>query len=145
VPTIIGATLYNGIRPLKYIPDLANINRPDNDWILIRWADVMLMKAEALLRKGDEASARAIVNQIRVNRNVSPFAQLTLDNLLQERGRETYWEGMRRRDLIRFKKFNEPWELKPASQPYRNVFCIPREDVLANPNLTQNPGYPGPR
>ncbi|MDB5248896.1 MAG: RagB/SusD family protein [Segetibacter sp.] len=146
VPTIIGATLYNGIRPLKYIPDLGpNINRPDNDWILIRWADVLLMKAEALLRKGDEPAARAIVNQIRTSRNVAAFGTLNLDNLLDERGRETYWEGMRRRDLIRFKKFNQPWELKPASQPYRNVFPIPREDVLANPNLTQNPGYPGAR
>lgn len=141
VPVIIGASLWDGVRPVKYVPDYDHPGAADNDYVLIRYADVLLMKAEALLRKGNAADALEIVNEIRVNRGVDGFNELTLDNLLAERGRELYWEGHRRTDLIRFGKFLEPWHLKPASDPKYLVFAIPPADVLANPNLVQNPGY----
>ncbi|WP_240676100.1 RagB/SusD family nutrient uptake outer membrane protein [Botryobacter ruber] len=141
IPVIVGATLWNGVRPVKYIPDYANKSAADNDVVLIRLADVQLMKAEALLRKGSAGEALAIVNNIRTLRGVTPFQQLTLDNLLAERGRELFWEGHRRADLIRFGKFLQAWHLKPASEPKRLVFPVPPADVLANPNLDQNPGY----
>ncbi|MET0298978.1 MAG: RagB/SusD family nutrient uptake outer membrane protein, partial [Flavitalea sp.] len=65
----------------------------------------------------------------------------TLENLLDERGRELYWENYRRQDLIRFGKFLEPNQLKTVSDPKYLLFTIPNEQIAVNPNLTQNPGY----
>ena len=99
------------------------------------------MKAEALLRTGNAAGGLAIVNQIRTARGATPLASLTADNLLDERGRELYWEGWRRNDLIRFGKFLNAWQEKAASTSERLLFPIPNEQLAVNPNLTQNPGY----
>jgi hypothetical protein len=141
VPVIVGASLWDGVRPVKYVPDYDHPAAADNDFVLIRYADVLLMKAEALLRIGQSATALEIVNQIRNNRDVESFTELNLNNLLAERGRELYWEGHRRTDLIRFGKFLEPWHLKEASDPKYLLFPVPARDVLANPNLKQNPGF----
>lgn len=141
VPTLIGASLWDGYRPVKYVPDYDHPAAADNDIVLIRYADVLLMKAEALLRKGENGEAFEIVNMIREERGVEPFTDIDLDRLLEERGRELYWEGHRRQDLIRFGKFLEPWHLKPATDPKYLLFAIPEADVLGNPNLEQNPGF----
>ncbi|MEO9474374.1 MAG: RagB/SusD family nutrient uptake outer membrane protein [Cyclobacteriaceae bacterium] len=142
VPTIVGATLWNGYRPLKYVPDFANgSSTPDNDFVLLRYSDMLLLKAEAELRKGNDSEALTIVNEIRTNRNLDDFSSLDLDALLAERGRELYWEGHRRNDQVRFGTFLGSWTLKEASDPMYLIFPIPPEDVLSNPNLTQNPGY----
>jgi len=130
-----------GIRVVKYPIDYVNVDNADNDYVFYRYADVLLMKAEALLRTGNAGEALSIVNDIRTTRGVEPFAELTLDNLIDERGRELYWEGHRRQDLIRFGKFLEPWNEKPASGPERLLFPIPPTSLAVNPNLTQNPGY----
>jgi starch-binding outer membrane protein, SusD/RagB family len=69
---------------------------------------------------------------------------LTLDELLAERSRELYNEGMRRNDLIRFGKFvRGTWEFADRSneQDFRNVYPIPQNQRNVNPNLNQNPGY----
>ena len=113
----------------------------DNDWALLRYADVLLMKAEALLRTGKDADAIKIVNDIRAARGVANLGSLTLDNLLDERGREMYWEGWRREDLVRFGKFLEPWQEKPTDDPKNILFPIPSNQLAVNPNLEQNPGY----
>ena len=77
-------------------------------------------------------------------------ADLTLPFLLDERGRELYWEGHRRTDLVRFGQFTNGsyvWQWKgntmdgTQTASYRNLFPIPSQDVNANPNLVQNPGY----
>jgi starch-binding outer membrane protein, SusD/RagB family len=130
-----------GVRVVKYPIDYVNGQVADNDYVFYRYADVLLMKAEALLRTGNAGEALAIVNEIRTQRGVEPFAELTLDNLIDERGRELYWEGHRRTDLIRFGKFLEAWDEKPASGPERLMFAIPPTALAVNPNLTQNPGY----
>lgn len=130
-----------GIRVMKYIPDLANGDNINNDAVVFRYADVLLMKAEAQLRNGDAASALAIVNEIRAARNASALASLDADALLAERGRELYWEGWRRQDLIRFGRFLDAWQEKPASGEERLLFAIPADQIALNPNLTQNPGY----
>jgi hypothetical protein len=130
-----------GVRVIKYPIDYVNGDNADNDYVFYRLADVMLMKAEALLRTGDAGQALDIVNEIRTTRGVEPFAELTLDNLLDERGRELYWEGHRRQDLIRFGEFLGTWNEKPASGPERLLFAIPPTALAVNPNLTQNPGY----
>jgi hypothetical protein len=135
-----------GIRVVKYPPDFSTTkdskdnNNASNDYVFFRYADVLLMKAEALLRTGGSGGL-VIVNQLRTKRGATPFLTLDLTNLLQERGRELYWEGWRRQDLIRFGKFLEPWQLKTADDPKYLVYPIPTSDLAVNPNLVQNPGY----
>jgi hypothetical protein len=133
-----------GIRVYKYAVDWirAGADLGDNDYVYFRLADVMLMKAEALVRTSAAAAALPIVNGIRANRGATPLASVTLDNLLDERGRELYMEGWRRQDLIRFGKFLGPRQLKPGtSDPKYLLFPISSQQIAANPNLTQNPGY----
>ena len=130
-----------GIRVNKYPIDYDNGDNVDNDAVIYRYSDVLLMKAEALLRNGDEPAARAIVNDLRSVRGVPALGTLTLDNLLDERGFELYWESHRRQDLIRFGKFLDAWNEKPASGPERLIFPIPNQALAVNPNLEQNPGY----
>ncbi|MEL6638002.1 MAG: RagB/SusD family nutrient uptake outer membrane protein, partial [Bacteroidota bacterium] len=125
----------------KYPIDYNNGDNVDNDAVLYRYADVLLMKAEALLRTGNEPDARAIVNDLRAARNLPALATLTLDNLLDERGFELYWESHRRQDLIRFGKFLDAWDQKPATGTERLLFPIPTQALAVNPNLSQNPGY----
>ncbi|MCB9281342.1 MAG: RagB/SusD family nutrient uptake outer membrane protein [Lewinellaceae bacterium] len=113
-----------------------------NDFPIFRYADVLLMKAEAQWRQNaSSATALALVNQVRARAGVPDFTELTADNLLAERGREMFYENHRRTDLIRFGQYNKAWEFKPASQPFRNIYPIPRAQLDANPNLAQNPGY----
>ena len=138
-----GANLeVTGIRVVKYVPDLYNGDNANNDYVFFRYADVLLMKAEALLRTNSAAAALAIVNTIRLKRQASALATLTLDNLLDERGRELYWESWRRQDLIRFGKFLQPFMEKPAtSGNERLLYPIPNAALAVNPNLEQNEGY----
>lgn len=143
-----GPTLdVTGIRVIKYIPDLVSSgDQKANDYVIFRYADVLLMKAEALMRASatNEVAAKALVNIVRAARGASAMPAspaLTLDNILDERGREMYWEGWRRNDLIRFNKFLQPWQLKTASGVERLLFPIPSQQLALNPNLVQNPGY----
>jgi len=130
----------SGVRIGKY--EYANGQSPnlDNDFVLFRLADVMLMKAEALWRKGDN-SGLAMVNMVRERAGVAPFTELTEDNLLAERGREMFMEGTRRSDLIRFGRFNSGFQFNEGSDPSKQLFPIPTIQLQANPNLSQNEGY----
>lgn len=131
-----------GIRAIKYVPDYAHPAGPsNNDYVIFRYADVLLMKAEALLRTGDNAGALALVNQLRTIRGATPAASLNESELLAERGRELYWEGWRRNDQICFNTFLGTWDQKPASNNTRLLFPIPSVALATNPNLRQNPGY----
>jgi hypothetical protein len=131
-----------GIRVMKYPIDYANTatNLAENDWVYYRYSDVLMMKAEAQLRTSQAGPALDLVNTIRVARGATPFTSLTLDNLLDERGREFFWEGVRRQDLIRFGKFLTPWQEKPTDDPKYLLFAIPNNQ-LGNTNFIQNPGY----
>ncbi|RAW00625.1 RagB/SusD family nutrient uptake outer membrane protein [Pseudochryseolinea flava] len=143
-----GTTLdFAGIRVVKYTPDYSNngayLYAPDNDYVLFRYGDVVLMRAEALLRNGESAQALTLVNELRAKR-IEPddaFGALTFENLLDERGRELYWEGWRRQDQIRFGTFLNERRTKPLSDPKYLVYPIPNAQITVNPNLTQNPGY----
>jgi hypothetical protein len=112
-----------------------------NDYPIFRYADIILVSAEAKYRQGKIAEATELVNQIRARAGVAPFTTMSLDDLYDERGREMFAEATRRTDQIRFGKFNLPWWEKPASQPFRNIFPIPQTQISSNPNLVQNPGY----
>lgn len=131
-----------GIKWIKWgLDPNTNGGNAGNDIAFIRYADVILMKAEALARKGQSGAALPLVNQIRDRSNATPLASLTLDDLLNERGRELAFEMARRRDLIRFGKFTQAWEFKDASDDFRNLYPIPQNALDANPKLSQNPGY----
>ncbi len=133
-------------------------NFPDTDYPMFRLADIYLMYAEAVLRGGnggDESTALGYVNAIRNrayggNSGEISADQLTTDFILAERGRELQWEGTRRTDLIRYGLFtgdSYKWAWKGgvkdgvAVEDYRNLMPIPNSDLVANPNLVQNPGY----
>ncbi len=135
-----GATLETaGIRGMKYIPDNSNLGSPDNDLVLMRYSDALLMKVEAILR-GGTGSAGSILSDIATRAGVAAAAN-TLDGVYAERGRELWWEGWRRNDMIRFGKFLDARELKPYnSDPKYLLFPIPA-DALFNANLKQNAGY----
>lgn len=131
-----------GIRVNKYPFDYGSSgDQKNNDWVIFRYADVLLMKAEAQMRS-NVGDPEAIINDLRSKRGASPLsAALTLQVILDERGREMYWEGWRRQDLIRFGKYLDPWQEKTTDDPKNLVFPIPSDQLAVNPNLTQNPGY----
>jgi starch-binding outer membrane protein, SusD/RagB family len=144
----------SGIRVVKYPPDYTAYSGGNqrNQLQMFRFADVLLMVAEAKLRQGtpDAAGALVLVNLVRTTRGASAWASITLVNeanvddpntLLAERGRELYWESWRRQDLIRFGVFLKPWALKPSDDPKYLLFAIPSDQLIANPNLKQNSGY----
>jgi hypothetical protein len=130
-----------GTRVNKFEIQLGAAPNLSNDFPIFRYADVLLMKAEAAWRQGNSAVALQFVNQVRARANVAPLTAIDPDILLAERGRELFAEGHRRSDLIRFGKYNDAWWEKAQSAPFRNLFPIPENQLQANPNLTQNPGY----
>ena len=132
----------NGVRVIKYSPDLTETDSPASDYVFFRFADAWLMKAEAMFRSGNAAGALTMVNALKTARGAKTITALTEAELLAERGREMYWEGWRRNDQIRFGKFNEPVQNRSTASPaFRVVFPIPQRALEANPNLVQNFGY----
>lgn len=125
----------------------------DNDFPMFRYADVLLMYAESVLRGATGGSINQAViymNNLRTRANANSISQtdLTLNWILDERSRELWYEGHRRTDLIRFGVFTtKEWSWKGGTKQGRptdtkyNVFPIPASVRAANPNLTQNPGY----
>ena len=127
----------------------------DADFFLMRSAEAYLIAAEADARinKGVVTNVgKGYIDMLRKRAHAAVGASLyTLDEILDERARELYFEGFRRTDLIRFGKFggnnNYNWEWKGGAQEgtnfeaTRNLFALPSEDVNANPKLVQNPGY----
>ena len=142
-----------GIRIIKYAPDYNNYGGgpANNNLMIFRYPDVVLMVAEAKLRiNANDASALTMVNDLRAKRGAAPLPSITLVNtsnihdpntLLSERGREFYWESLRRTDLERFGVFNTIWQYKPTDDPKYLLFPLPSQALAANPNLKQNPGY----
>ena len=115
-----------------------------------------LIYAEAVVRGGaggTNVKALEYMNNLRdraYQNTTNRFTSITLDNVLNERQRELYWEGCRRTDLIRFDKFtgnNYLWPWKggvkdgTAVPGYRALYPIPAAEIISNPNLKQNTGY----
>lgn len=147
---IDGADHWDGARGVKYLMsgiqgDMVNRGL-NNDIPIFRYADILMMRAEALFRLNSSSTeALDLINQVRTRNGNNPIAQftaLTEENLLAERGREFAWEGWRRNDLIRFGKFDAPKDfIQVSSDPKYNVFPIPTVHLNANPNMKQNTGY----
>ena len=138
-PNIINNDETTGIRVIKYNPRYGAFT---SHKIIFRYADAHLMKAEAMMRSGGDPTA--MVNELRVLRKASPLGSVSEQDLLDERGRELYAEAWRRNDLIRFGQYTRDWLFKaPGSvnNDQYKLFPIPAAQILANPNLVQNPGY----
>lgn len=114
----------------------------ENDIVLYRYADVLLMKSEAKVRNGEKGEEELM--RVR-NRVGAPYREATLENLLAERQLEFAWEGSRRQDLIRFGRFTRAYSSRPQlpdeASGYTTVFPIPDKVIRMNPKLVQNPGY----
>ena len=114
----------------------------ENDIVLFRYADVLLMKSEAKVRDGRDGDEE--LNQVRARVGV-PERVATLENLLAERQLELAWEGWRRQDLIRFGQFTRTYSSRPQlpdeENGYTTVFPIPEKIRVMNTKLKQNPGY----
>ncbi len=125
----------------------------DTDMPIFRAADANLMLAEAQLRKGALGSdGLAAWNAVRTRAGIAELStsEATLDEMLNERGREFYWENLRRSDLIRFGKFTTNsylWQWKggvydgTGVDTKFNLMPIPSNEINSNGKLTQNPGY----
>lgn len=157
-------TYKEGVQVLKY----SNLNSdgsdsggsfPNTDFPLFRLADVYLMYAEAVVRGGTGGSISQAVDYVNAIRDRAYIvdatgrissSDLTLDFLLEERGRELLWEAQRRTDLVRFGKLTSSsylWDFKGGVDGGKgvdnkfNIYPIPSADINANPNLVQNEGY----
>lgn len=126
----------------------------DIDFPVFRLAEMYLIYAEATLRGGGGNAGQALdyINALRTRAGATLIntPQLTLQFVLDERGRELYWEAHRRTDLIRYNQLTTatylwPWkggvETGIAVDSKYNLFPIPARNRNANQNLTQNPGY----
>ena len=134
-----------GARMKKYEVDrtaYSDGRMPDNDIVLYRYADVLLMKSEAKVRNGESGDEE--MNAVR-SRVGMPSISATLDNILNERLLELVWEGWRRQDMIRFGTYGKQYDIHTPSEAdkkgYTTVFPIPEKAHELNPNLKQNPGY----
>lgn len=164
VTSLTEASDLEGARCIKYeIDKSGKYKYSENDFVLFRYADVLWMKEEAILRGGAGTSGYNTQDFITLRKrafayDADPAAAynaaypkaLTLDGILDERGREFAWENMRRRDLIRFGKYGDQnyIDFVSATDTYRNWFPIPYKileksvrDENGNAVWTQNPGY----
>ena len=126
-------------------------NKGEADIVIVRLADLYMMRAEAYLRKGDASSALANVNTVRASRTARPdvtppaLAEINLDLLLRERGFEFYWEHQRRTDMIRFGAYEGTWTEKTNTDVKKRLFPIPQSAIdgaSANEGyLVQNDSY----
>lgn len=143
-----------GYRSVKFFVDQnltsAHARNQSNDVPIFRYADVLLMKAEAILRgasptNGD--SPLSLINQIRAYVHAEALATVpTLEDLLDERAREFTDESWRRNDLIRFGKFEDKWGFRDLytagyTEKYRRIFPMPTNVLNLNTIWQQNPGY----
>jgi len=144
ISTLTNAHEFEGVRQQKWqiTPGYQSM---DADYSLFRYSDVLLMKAECVLRtSGDVPTALSYIAPVRQRAGLANFtaAAFNTDSLLAERGREFVWEGWRREDLIRFGHFADAKQFKPVDgDKHSQLFPVPTEAIQKNPHLAQNPGY----
>ncbi|WP_290797250.1 RagB/SusD family nutrient uptake outer membrane protein [Flavihumibacter sp. UBA7668] len=141
----------NNARSFKYMPDPVAVGEANgNDIVYIRYADILMSRAEALNEKnGPNQESVDLLNQLRDRADVERVSigdfgssEAFRDFILEERGREFFSEGLRREDLIRHGKFITGAQARGYNaQAHQVLFPIPQQQIDANPNLVQNPGY----
>ena len=153
--TTAGSDYNTGYRVEKYEFSKTSVsgrNFGEHDIVILRLADIYLMRAEANLRATTTTSATPLadVNKVRSARTassivVTPLTSITLDNLFRERGFEFYWECQRRTDMIRFGKYEGAWTEKSSTDIKKRLFPIPQTAIDATSietgYLVQNAGY----
>ncbi|TJY62534.1 RagB/SusD family nutrient uptake outer membrane protein [Sphingobacterium alkalisoli] len=143
-----------GYRSIKFYMDVAvtsaNQRNQSNDVPIFRYADILLMKAEAILRGAAPTNGetpQSLINQIRAYVNAPLLATApTLEDILDERAREFADESWRRNDLIRYGKFEDSWGFRSlypagANEKYRRIFPVPTSVLNVNTHWDQNNGY----
>jgi hypothetical protein len=140
-----------GARCFKYEFDPEEGNGSSNvDIPLFRLGAIYTMRAEAYFRKGQNALAMADINLLRTSREREslygnapgvPITSLDEATLYKEIAFETYWELLRRPQMIRFGKFEKPFSAKPTTQPFRRIFPIPQSTLDVTKSIKQNEGY----
>ena len=144
------------IKKYEYDPTTSGQNYFNADRVIFRYADMLLLAAEAQYRLGNKAAAMDLVNQVRSRVGVDALTDITIKDILDEKLREEIWETMGRRgDQVRFGTYTEADEDKYTgvkhaivasdwvydATGYTTVFPIPVSVISLNSNLTQNPGY----
>lgn len=146
-----------GARMKKYKLDRSAtlIGAGNNDLVIWRYGDALLLKAEAMYRMGDKSTALTELNKVRARVGAKALTSISLNDIATERILELCWEGVRRMDAIRFGTFTQPTEDRykgvfhasvagdyvDDTQGYTTVFPIPYNQLNLNKNLKQNPGY----
>jgi len=134
-----------------YVANLGKFTRwqvGDDNIPVIRYEEVILMRAEALMNLGNAADALTALNSIANERGATPYTVANLDNILLERQREFCFEGLRFDDLSRARKDVPPCsiykKISKQSPEYGDKlfsYPVPLRERQANPNITQIPGY----
>lgn len=132
-----------GARLDKYAWNANDAWERDNDWVLMRYAEILMMQAECYLRLGYPDTGLPYINQIRTRAGLDGLTALTLEALDSEWLHEFIFEGLRRTVNIRFGTYFKAWWQKaddPADK-HTALYPIPKEERDKNPGLAQNPGY----
>ena len=135
-----------GYRSIKFYPDSTSSTRNQNtDLPVFRYADILLMKAEAILRGGAATMGHtpvSLVNDVRSLRTTSAaLGSVDLEFIYEERTREFVGENWHRNDMIRFGKFEDQWGFKTDTDIRKRLYPIPTTARQLNPLLEQNDGY----
>lgn len=133
---------------------ISDVNYKENHFMIYRLTEIYFNKAEAIMRKNGGVATQEAVDLINESRKraFSPedwaaaqytTSTLTMDELLEEKGREFIFEGKRRTDIIRFGKFTNGswWDHTPTKDANKEIYPIPFRQMANNINLVQNPGY----
>lgn len=132
-----------GARLDKYEWSATDAWERDNDWVLMRYAEVLMMQAEAYYRLGYPSTALPFINKVRQRAGLPDLTELSDEVLDNEWKHEFAFEGLRRTTNIRFGTYFKSWWEKgddPADK-HTGIYPIPAEELAKNPNLHQNPGY----
>lgn len=151
-----GTTMFKGAMPVKYGEDpISPGHKSQLDAVVYRYADVLTLLSEAIVRKNNSLTQEAVdlLNMVHTRSGLTAYklsdfldAQAFLDELLLERGKEFWFEGVRRTDLIRFGKYIEFAKAKGSATAANHMVLMPLPqwavDEAAKSGLDiQNPGY----
>ncbi|MDY3789153.1 RagB/SusD family nutrient uptake outer membrane protein [Bacteroides fluxus] len=150
-----GSVLIEGAMPVKYGEDPdATGEESQIDWIVYRYADVLTLLSEAIVRQGNAVTQEAVdlLNKVHTRAGLTAYATADfaspaafLDAVLMERGHELWFEGTRRTDLIRYGKYIEyarKYKNSVTAQDYMNVMPLPQAVINESKGkIAQNPGY----
>ena len=150
-----GSVLIKGAMPVKYGEDPdATGEESQVDWIVYRYADVLTLLAEAIVREGNTVTPEAVelLNMVHTRAGLPAYtmadfagADAFLEAVLTERGHELWFEGVRRSDLIRYGRYIEyarKYKQSPTAQDYMTLMPLPQSVIdESKGKIIQNPGY----